>query len=40
VSDPYEPPEHPEVVVRTDSEPVGTSVERIIGALRDRKLIG
>ena len=39
VSDPYEPPEHPEVTVRTDQEAVEVSVERVLGALRERRLI-
>jgi adenylylsulfate kinase len=39
VSDPYEPPETPEVVVRTDSETVEAGVERILAALRGRGLL-
>ncbi|MFY0522001.1 adenylyl-sulfate kinase [Archangium gephyra] len=39
VSDPYEPPESPEVTVYTDSETVEQSVERILAALRQRGLI-
>ena len=39
VSDPYEPPERPDVVVRTDAEPVETSAERILGHLRARGLL-
>jgi adenylylsulfate kinase len=38
VSDPYEPPESPEVMVRTDSETVEDGVERILAALRERGL--
>jgi adenylylsulfate kinase len=38
VSDPYEPPETPEVTVYTDSETVEQSVERILAALRQRGL--
>lgn len=38
ISDPYEPPESPEVTVRTDSETVERSVERILAALRERGL--
>jgi sulfate adenylyltransferase len=34
VSDPYEPPEKPEVLVRTDLEPVEETVEKILAALR------
>lgn len=33
ISDPYEPPESPEVVVETDKETVGESVEKILKAL-------
>lgn len=33
VSDPYEEPLHPEVVVETDHESVATSVERILAAV-------
>ncbi len=33
VSDPYEPPADPEVVVHTDAEPVAASVEAILRAL-------
>jgi adenylylsulfate kinase len=33
VSDPYEPPSHPEVVVHTDREPVEQSVATIVHAL-------
>ncbi|KFA88585.1 adenylylsulfate kinase [Archangium violaceum Cb vi76] len=39
ISDPYEPPGSPEVMVRTDSETVETGVERILSALRERGLI-
>ncbi len=39
ISDPYEPPESPEVTVRTDSETVEEGVERILVALRERGLI-
>ena len=38
ISDPYEPPESPEVTVYTDSETVEQSVERILAALRQRGL--
>ena len=40
VSDPYEPPESPEVVVRTDRDPVAQSLEQILAYLRERELIG
>lgn len=33
VSDPYEPPTHPEVVVRTDAESVDASVDAILATL-------
>ncbi|HYO69989.1 MAG TPA: adenylyl-sulfate kinase [Archangium sp.] len=39
ISDPYEPPESPEVTVRTDSETVEAGVERILATLRARGLI-
>ncbi len=39
VSDPYEPPEHPDVWVRSDQETVETSVERVWEALKERKLV-
>lgn len=38
ISDPYEPPESPEVTVRTDVETVEVGVERILVALRERGL--
>nr|ASV46855.1 adenylyl-sulfate kinase [uncultured bacterium] len=40
VSDPYEPPEAPEVTVRSDAEPVEAGVERTLEALRSRGLLG
>ena len=39
VSDPYEPPPNPEVVVRSDRETVEVSVARVLGWLIDRGLI-
>jgi sulfate adenylyltransferase len=39
ISDPYEPPQHPDIVVETDRETVEESVARILEALRDRGLI-
>jgi len=39
VSDPYEPPESPEVVVQTDRERVAESLDRILGALEERGLL-
>lgn len=40
VSDPYEGPENPEVLVRSDLETVEQSLEKILGGLRQRGLIG
>jgi sulfate adenylyltransferase len=40
VSDPYEPPESPEVLVRTDEEAVEQSVGKILVALTEHGLIG
>ncbi|WP_239015426.1 adenylyl-sulfate kinase [Archangium violaceum] len=40
ISDPYEPPESPEVTVHTDSETVEQSVERILATLRQHGLLG
>ncbi|WPB73280.1 adenylyl-sulfate kinase [Archangium violaceum] len=39
ISDPYEAPESPEVMVHTDSETVEASVERVLATLRERGLI-
>lgn len=39
VSDPYEPPDHPELTVQTDRDPVETSVRQIVDLLRARGLI-
>jgi adenylylsulfate kinase len=39
VSDPYEPPPDPEVVVETDVETVDASAQRILGALVARGLL-
>ncbi len=39
VSDPYEPPEHPDVRVDTDKEPVEASVDAVWDALVNRGLI-
>jgi adenylylsulfate kinase len=39
ISDPYEPPEAPEVLVRTDSESVEEGVTRILETLRGRGLL-
>jgi sulfate adenylyltransferase len=40
ISDPYEPPESPEVLVRTDRESVEQSVAKILAALTERGLLG
>jgi adenylyl-sulfate kinase len=40
ISDPYEPPETPEVVVHTDRESVEESGRKILGYLEERGLIG
>jgi adenylylsulfate kinase len=39
VSDPYEEPVHPEVVVETDNESIETSTAKILRALEDRSLL-
>ncbi|HEX8852152.1 MAG TPA: adenylyl-sulfate kinase, partial [Pyrinomonadaceae bacterium] len=39
VSDPYEPPHAPEVVVRTDEETIETSAARILSELEGRGLV-
>jgi adenylyl-sulfate kinase len=39
ISDPYEPPENPEVVVRTDRETVEESAQKILDYLASRGLI-
>jgi sulfate adenylyltransferase len=39
ISDPYEPPESPEVVVHTDRETVAASLGRILAALEARDLL-
>ena len=40
VSDPYEEPLNPEVIVKTDRESIEESANRIIGALEARGLLG
>jgi adenylylsulfate kinase len=40
VSDPYEPPDAPDLEVRTDRETVAESTARIVALLRSRGLIG
>jgi adenylyl-sulfate kinase len=39
VSDPYEPPSHPDLIVRTDVESVAESAQRILGALVARGIV-
>lgn len=39
ISSPYEPPENPEITLRTADETVGQCVDRILGYLKDRKFI-
>ena len=39
VNDPYEEPEHPDLVIHTDSEPVAASAGRIVAGLRARGLL-
>lgn len=39
VSDPYEPPQNPEIIVQSDSEPVDDAVRRILEYLEARALI-
>jgi bifunctional enzyme CysN/CysC len=38
VDSPYEPPEHPEIHLRTNAEPPAASVKRVLDALRERRL--
>ena len=40
VNDPYEPPPSPDVLIRSDKESVDESVVKIIGALKQRGLLG
>jgi adenylylsulfate kinase len=39
ISDPYEPPEHPEIVLHTDQEPAQTSAARVLEWLESRGFI-
>ena len=39
VTDPYEAPEHPDLVIRSDREPVQESMERVWALLRKQGLI-
>ena len=38
VDSPYEPPERPEIHLRTSVEPPAASVKRVLNALRQRRL--
>jgi adenylylsulfate kinase len=38
ISDPYEPPEQPELIVHSDAEAVEQAVERLLAVLRERAL--
>jgi adenylylsulfate kinase len=40
ISDPYEPPTQPDVVIRTDRETIEASLDRIVSYLRERELVG
>ena len=40
VSDPYEEPEHAEIVVNTADESIEESAEKVLTYLRERELIG
>lgn len=39
ISDPYEPPTHPDIVVHTDAEPVDVSARTILAALVVKQLL-
>jgi adenylylsulfate kinase len=39
ISDPYEPPEHPEIILATDRMSIEESVEKIVGYLKDKGVI-
>lgn len=39
ITDPYEPPENPEVIAFTDRDPIATSVEQVLVHLRGRGLL-
>ncbi|MDQ6700819.1 MAG: adenylyl-sulfate kinase, partial [Acidobacteriota bacterium] len=39
VSDPYEPPEHPDLLIRSDRESLGESIGRVWSLLEKRGLI-
>lgn len=39
ISDPYEPPENPEVELHTDKETIQESVDKVIGYLKERRFI-
>jgi len=39
INNPYEEPEHPDLVIHTDTEPVATSAGRVVTGLRARGLL-
>ena len=39
VSDPYEPPENPEIILETDRLSIDASVDMIMGYLREKKIV-
>jgi len=39
ISDPYEPPESPDVVVRSDKDTIDEGVERVLGKLEELELL-
>ncbi|WP_428265437.1 adenylyl-sulfate kinase [Haliangium sp.] len=39
VSDPYEPPQHPDVAVRSDREPIEAGLDRVIACLVEREYL-
>jgi len=39
LSDPYEEPERPDLIVHTDTEPVAASADRVVAGLRARGLV-
>jgi adenylylsulfate kinase len=39
LSDPYEEPEHPDLVIQTDGESVAASADRVVAGLRSRGLL-
>ena len=39
LTDPYEEPEHPDLVIHSDAEPIAASADRVVAALRTRGLL-